>query len=409
MLALATSLGAVLSPSVPHHHQANPVERSIQTVKRVLQTLCLDSRAHWDKRAVPAAELAMNSTPSVSTGVCPFDLVFVAHPDVVHAVFDAQEHAGVGSFAERLTAAEARLEDARASLLEARRAQKARYDEGRAPVPPYAEGDMVFVRLPDRPIPGSMENKLAPQKMGPFRICAVLSDHRVRLELPDDLKIGDTFAVSQLDAVSGEQDPYATHREDFPTVVADPSAPDVPTAPSSRAPSPAPLPPRDRRAPAALREYAVSAAVHAMSPALYEVLRGPLHRARRVEVDGRAVVLMERPVAFLSRLTMPSEQKLVAPELELSCLAWAFGRFLHLLEGAEVTVVTDHAPLGAMLTSSAGARYGPVISRCRAQLMPHLAHLRFVHRPGSTHTNADALSRLVVRPETDVLFATGMC
>ncbi|KAE8197072.1 hypothetical protein A4X06_0g3669 [Tilletia controversa] len=409
MSALATSLGAVLSPSVPHHHQANPVERSIQTVKRVLQTLCLDSRAHWDKRAVPAAELAMNSSPSVSTGVCPFDLVFVAHPDVIHAVFDAKEHDGVGSFAERLTAANARLEEARVALLEARRAQKARYDAARAPVPPYAVGDEVFVRLPDRPIPGSLDNKLAPQKMGPFRISEVLSDHRVRLDLPADLKIGDTFAVSQLDAVSGEPDRYATHRVDSPAVGVDSSAPVASSAPPSRAPSPAPLPPRVRRVPAALREYDVSADVHIMSPALYDALRGPFHRARRLEVDGRTVVLMERPVAFLSRLTMPSEQKLVAPELELSCLAWAFGRFLHLLEGAEVTVVTDHAPLGAMLTSSAGARYGPVISRCRAQLMPHLAHLRFVHRPGSTHTNADALSRLIVRPETDVLLDAGMC
>ncbi|KAE8240876.1 hypothetical protein A4X06_0g7761 [Tilletia controversa] len=409
MSALATSLGAVLSPSVPHHHQANPVERSIQTVKRVLQTLCLDSRAHWDKRAVPAAELAMNSTPSVSTGVCPFDLVFVAHPDVVHAVFDAQEHEGVGSFVERLTAAGARLEDARASLAEARRAQKARYDAVRAPLPSYAVGDAVFVRLPDRPIPGSQENKLAPQKMGPFRISAVLSDHRVRLELPADLRIGDTFAVSQLDAVPGDEDPYVTHRAGSPVEDADRVAPASPFAPSSRASSPVPRPPRARRTPGVLREYDVSARVHAMSSSLYDALRGPLHRARRLEVDGRTMILTERPVAFLSRLTMPSEQKLVAPELELSCLAWAFGRFLHLLEGADVTVVTDHAPLGAMLTSSAGARYGPVISRCRAQLMPHLAHLRFVHRPGTTHTNADALSRLVVRPETDVLLDAGMC
>ncbi|KAE8239840.1 hypothetical protein A4X13_0g8044 [Tilletia indica] len=77
MTALAASPGATLAPSVPHHHQANPAERAIQIVKHVLQALSVDSCAHWDKRAVPAAELAMNSTPSVTTGFCPFDLVFL--------------------------------------------------------------------------------------------------------------------------------------------------------------------------------------------------------------------------------------------------------------------------------------------------------------------------------------------
>ncbi|KAE8217961.1 hypothetical protein CF319_g8067 [Tilletia indica] len=88
-------------------------------------------------------------------------------------------------------------------------------------------------------------------------------------------------------------------------------------------------------------------------------------------------------------------RRLVAPELELCCLAWAFARMAHLLEGARVTVVTDHAPMGAMLTSAAGIHYGPTITRCRALLLPHLHNLRFVHRPGRLHSNADALSRLV--------------
>ncbi|KAE8227660.1 hypothetical protein CF326_g7440 [Tilletia indica] len=210
--ALAVSLRADLTPSVTHHHQANPAERCIQTVKHVLQALSLESRAHWDRRALPAAELAVNATPSVTTGLRPFDLVFVSHPDIVHAVFDDGEHAGVGCFPERLAAAEARLEDARVALGEARRGQKCRYDESHAPLPTLAVGDMVYVRLSDRPVPGTLENKLAPRKLGPFRVREVLSEHRVKLDLPADLRIGDTFAVSQLDVVPSGDDPYATHR-----------------------------------------------------------------------------------------------------------------------------------------------------------------------------------------------------
>ncbi|KAE8218414.1 hypothetical protein CF319_g7709 [Tilletia indica] len=402
MTALATSLRAELAPSVPHHHQANPAERCVQTVKHVLQALCLKSRAHWDRRAVPAAELAVNTTPSVVTGFSPFDLVFVSHPDVTHAVFDAEDHAGVSAFSERLAAAHERLDEARVAAEEARREQKRKYDGSRAALPHYVVGDRVYVRLPDRPVPGAMVDELAPRKLGPFRVRAVLGDHRVALDLPDDLRIGDTFSISQLDAVPGEADPFATHRASPPPRSSTPSP--VP----SRGPSPPPLPPRARRAPTTLRGYDTAPSVNAFSSAAYDLLRGPYHRPRRVVLDGRRVLLTERPIAFLSRLTMPTEQRIVASELELCCLAWAFARFLHLLEGVDVTVVTDHSPLGPMLTSSAGAKYGPVISKCRALLMPHLAHLRFVHRAGASHVNADALSRLVSRPETDGLLGGGM-
>ncbi|KAE8269557.1 hypothetical protein A4X09_0g2770 [Tilletia walkeri] len=238
-----------------------------------------------------------------------------------------------------------------------------------------------------------MANKLASRKLRPFRVREVLGDHRVRLDVPDDLRIGDTFSAGHS---------FATHRT---RLFSYSDAAAQPHIPPSRVPSPPPLPPRARRAPVVLRGYETASAL-ALSAALYEELRGPYHRPRKVVLKERSLLLTEKPVAFLSRLTMPSEPKLAAAELELCCLAWAFGRFLHLLEGADVTVVTDLGPLGPMLTSEAGAKYGPVISKCRALLLPHLGHLRFVHRPGSSHVNADALSRLVC-PETDILLVGG--
>ncbi|KAE8244676.1 hypothetical protein A4X13_0g6377 [Tilletia indica] len=277
MTGLAASLGAELTPSVPHHHQANPVERAIQTAKHVLQTLCVESKSHWDKRAVPAAELAMNSTPSVSTGMSPYDLVFIAHPDLVHAVFDSGEHAGVGAFDERLAAADARLDDAKAAILVARREQQRKYDGSRAPLPVFEVGDSVFVRLPDRPVPGAPTHKLAARKMGPFRIREVLGDHRVRLDLPDHLRIGDTFSNSQLDVAPSGVDPFLTHRE----VPSSPAAAEGarPSSSSEDSASP-PLPPRVRRAPAVLRDYETEPSLLALSPASYETLRGRCGRSR---------------------------------------------------------------------------------------------------------------------------------
>ncbi|KAE8185169.1 hypothetical protein CF336_g7520 [Tilletia laevis] len=411
MTAVASSLGAETAPSSPYHQQANSVERAVQTIQRVLASMALDSRAHWDRRVLPSVELAMNSSPALTTGYRPFDLVFMSHPDVVHAVFDAGEHLGVGSFPERLAAARERLEDARRHIVAAREVQKRRYDAKRAPVPSLAVGMRAWIRLTDRPVAGTGQDKLAAKKLGPFLVEEVLSPHRVRLRLPDHLQIDPVLNVEQLDFAPTDVDPFAAERERLsgsvravPSSVSgaplDPALPDVPPASSASEDGLAlAAVPRVRRAPRTLREFDLGTVSAATPPpvgsdALADALAGPVGRPRRLVVDGCERVLQERPVAFLSRLTSPAESKLVASELELVCFTWAYHKLAHLFEGFLVTVVTDHAPMERMLVSSNTIPYGPTISRCRAVVMPHLPNLRFVYRPGALHTNADALSRL---------------
>ncbi|KAE8236660.1 hypothetical protein A4X03_0g9368, partial [Tilletia caries] len=336
-------------PSPPHHQQANAVERAIQTAQQVLQAMGTEDRTHWDRRLLPTVELAMNATPSSVTGFRPFDLIFVHHPDAAHAVFDSVDHAGVSSFADRLAVADERLQDARIAIQAAREEQKRRYDKRRQPIPPFAVDDQVYIRLRDRPVPGLLTSKIDPRKAGLYRICEVLSPHRVRFDLGVDSTIGDEFSVEQLDAVPRFPDPFVNAREGL----------DAPVI-----------------------------------PALHDVEEDASVSTPIESVNGVSIELRERPVAFLSRLTSATERKMVAPELELCCLAWAYLRWAHWLEGASVTVVTDHAPLGSMLTSTTSIPYGPTISRCRALMLPHLTNLRFVHRAGNSHINVDALSRL---------------
>ncbi|KAE8240942.1 hypothetical protein A4X13_0g7624 [Tilletia indica] len=410
MASLASSLGADLTPSSPHHQQANAVERAIQTAQQVLQVMAVDSKAHWDKRILPAVELAINSTPSLTTGFRPFDLVFLSHPDVVHALFDSQEHLGVHSFDERLAAGAERLQEAYTAINAARKDQR-RYDSRRAAIPALQPGMQAWVRLRDRPITGVIHDKLDPRKHGPFEVVEVLSPHRVRLSLPADYGIDDVFNVEQLDFLPSIADPFVDVRVAPPaptpvsplvsadgmpledlgaaTVEADETASVSPSVVSSP-------PPRTRRPPGTLRDFQLGTLAPVVSEDVRTALRGPIVRPRRLCVDGQDMVFVERPVAFLSRLTGVAERKLVAPELELVCLAWAFHKLAHILEGASVTVVTDHAPMERMLTSTAGVAYGPTITRCRALLLPHLGNLRFVYRPGPRHTNVDALSRLPV-------------
>ncbi|KAE8188708.1 hypothetical protein CF336_g3277 [Tilletia laevis] len=400
MQVLADSLGAVLQPSPSHHQQANPVKRSIQTVQHVLKVLSTSGHAHWDTRIVPALKIAINSTPHLTTGYFSFDLVFVARPEVVHAVFDASDPDGVGSFGERLTAAAARLDDARIAIRHAREAQKQRYDRRRSPLPPLSIGDQVFVRLVDRPIGGVATHKLAPRKLGPFPVRTVLSNYRVILDLPPGLDLGAEYSVDQLDLMPSSPDPFRSARPVPSIPAASPSGVFQDADQDESETELSPLPRRSRRVPAHLRNFELGV-TYAGSEVDMELLRGPVYQPKAVTIADQDAILLEKPVAFLSRLTTVSEEKLVTPELELSCLAWAFLQWAHLLEGAEVTVITDHAPMGAMLTSPASTVCGPVITRCRALILPHLPHLRFVHRAGRIHTNVDSLSRLVAHEESD--------
>ncbi|KAE8245123.1 hypothetical protein A4X03_0g7500 [Tilletia caries] len=282
MQELARSLGAVVVASPPHHQQANTVERFIQTVQVTLRAMCLESKRAWDRRAVPAVELAVNSTPNVSTGLRPFDLVFISHPSIVHAVFDALEHEGVGSFQERLAAAAERLVEARA-----------------------------------------ITSKLDIRKLGPFPVAEVLSPHRIRLALPHPLRIHDVFSVEQLDVVPAGNDPFAGARVAPPSLPSPVAAQEEEDASAESALASdevvedLPLVPRPSRAPrlpVALREYDVGLFAARVDE---ELLRKPSAKARSVMVDGRQIALLEHPVAFLSRLTSVTEKKLVAPELEL--------------------------------------------------------------------------------------------
>ncbi|KAE8216475.1 hypothetical protein CF327_g344 [Tilletia walkeri] len=298
----------------------------------------------------------------------------------------------------------------------ARAVQKVRYDRRRRPLPNLSVGDLVWVRLSDRPVPGILTSKLVARKLGPYPIAEVLSDHRVRLALPSPLRIHAEFSVAQLDALPKDADPFRDVRisssaappggevavegsgvegrvsdsGDARDDLASPNVDDT-HGPNRR-------PRRVPQLPHSLRSFETTL-FSAASSASADVFGTPSSTPRVVEIDGRQVTMAERPVAFLSRLTTPTEKKMAAAELELCCLAWAFGRLAHLLEGAPVTVVTDHAPLGRMLQSVGPIPYGPTISKCRAILMPHMDNLRFVHKPGRKHTNADALSRLVHRSD----------
>ncbi|KAE8219483.1 hypothetical protein CF326_g8949, partial [Tilletia indica] len=404
MGSACTQLGEVLgmrvTPTPPHHHQANPVERQVQTLQRVLRAMVASGSGSWDDAILPAAELAMNSAPSLATGMTPFDAVYIDSPRALDTILSRPDHGGVGEWAERFSQAKARLLEAKTLIRAERLRQSRAYDDRRAPLPFLQPGDRVWVRLSDRPIASAPSGKLAPGKVGPYLVRRILSEHRVLVDVPATLNIGDEFAVSQLELHPREDDPF--HRSASPIRSSTAERPLRAVPPQSD--SVQPVPPRrglrERRVAPVLRDpmqavYSLRASLAVPFTEPDDAFSSPRQRVGRTVIDGVAVQLVERPVAFLSRSTTSAEAKLTGPELELTCIAWAMTRAQHLLMGSQVTIVTDHAPVPGMLSSRTGqVPYGAVVERARVLLRPHLDRLQFVHKPGRLHVNVDALSRL---------------
>ncbi|SPO28028.1 uncharacterized protein UTRI_05171 [Ustilago trichophora] len=395
----AESIGAELQPSAPYHQQANPVERHIQTLNRVLRALALDHPEDWPTY-LPAAELAINQTPSVATGEAPFDLVYITKvkPSVLPSV-------SLQSHDDRLAVAKARIETAWQKALNSASKDKRTYNRRHNPLPRLTVGDKVFVRLKDRPMPSTARfPKLDPSKLGPFEVSEILSKHRIRPSLPPDLDTDPIFDTSQVDLAPSASDPFGR-----PLL----ATPDLSNASSAEEPEfevECIVAERCRYGhlqyrvkwkddPRLTWEFADDLAEGHCDDAvndwkLRDVSTPPpaVHLHDSVEED-----LVERPIAFVSTTTSVTESKMAAIELEISGLAWAMHRLQHYLEGAhKIIVITDHAPLPAVLKAPSHSQhhFTPRIEKLRAYLMPFLERMEFRYKPGKLHANVDALSRL---------------
>ncbi|SPO31511.1 uncharacterized protein UTRI_10297 [Ustilago trichophora] len=380
--------------------EANPVEHHIQTLNRVLCALAIDHLEDWVSY-LPAAELAINQTPSVATGEAPFDLVYIT--PVKRTVLPS---ISLLSQEDRLAVAKACLKAAWQKALNSAAVDGKAFDKWHAPLPKLQVGDMVFVRLKDRPMPSTLRfPKLDPSKLGPLAVSEVLSKHHVKLSLPPDLETNPIFDVSQVDPAPTKPDPFGR------LLVAR-----LVDAPNSHATQ---------------QEFEVERIVAEQQqyghlqywvkwkddPRLTwefanDLVEGHCNQviqdwvlrdvstpppAAHHQHDAEDSQLVEHPTAFISTTTSITESKMAAIELEISGLAWVVHRLQHYLDGAsKIVVITDHAPLPAVLKSPSCSQrhFTPQIEKLQAYLMPHLERMEFRYKRGKLHANVDALSRL---------------
>ncbi|UTT87942.1 hypothetical protein NDA17_000757 [Ustilago hordei] len=199
----AASIGAKLHPLAPYHQQANPVECHIQTLQHVLQAFTMESAEDW-VNVLPAAELAINSTPSLTTEQMPLDLMYIIQPDqpLLPSLSDV-------TMEGRLAITKAHLKSAWQTTLQHLEANKSQYDMRHEPLHTLHVGDHIFICTNNRPILGAQWHaKLDPKKVGPFPIKQVLLRHCFKLNLPPDLYSDDLFDILQLEPTPKEHNPF---------------------------------------------------------------------------------------------------------------------------------------------------------------------------------------------------------
>jgi hypothetical protein len=102
----------------------------------------------------------------------------------------------------------------------------------------------------------------------------------------------------------------------------------------------------------------------------------------------------ERPILFLSRVLRSYERNYTILELEMGAVVWAILKLQRYLDGVTFMVVTDHAPMVQVVDSSSFTPTSPRVERWRMLLQPFVGQMPFVHKPGKSHNNVDALTRL---------------
>jgi len=115
-------------------------------------------------------------------------------------------------------------------------------------------------------------------------------------------------------------------------------------------------------------------------------------------IKGLGAVLSQRkpgsachPIAYASRSLSNPERHYSITELETLAVVWAIQHFRTYLYGHDVTVITDHSAVRAILdnpeSNGKHARWWLKV------FGSGINHLKVIHRPGRENTAADALSR----------------
>jgi hypothetical protein len=422
--SIMEKLGTKIELASACHQQADPAERTIQTVQNVLQCY---NEVDWVSR-LPYVELALNDTKNESTGYRPNDLLYTARKG---ATIDSMVELENDDFPELLAQAKLKTREALDNIRIAQGRQKIKHDAVHRRPEDITVGDLAFLLLDKHEVRGIRVNKLSWPKWGPFKVLAV-TDTTVDLDVPQTSKIHRTVSRQHIEKVPND---------DFERALLEPELIEGEEAYEAEAIIGERLYGRnkERQDKVKWQNWAINHASwepesrlrEDMDPATLEKMIKAYRAERtkatsqartRLRKDGSTAKAMlaveeeaqmlaveeeaqmadngrpprqkERPVLYLSRTLRTYERNYTILELELGAVVWSILKLQRYLDGVPFTVVTDHQPILQVVASNSKTLTSPRVERWRMLLQPYMGQMTFVHKAGKIHLNVDALSRL---------------
>ncbi len=196
------------------------VERTNQTLEVYLRALCSDTPTEWSN-VLPYAEFAYNNSLQSAIKMSPFRATYGFDPP-----FGLPSNTSSKTpQAEQFVIHMANLHNLCKKHMElAQVTAKKIYDRSHRSAPDLQPGDFVFIRNTHMGVKAP-SGKLAPKRIGPFRVSEQISNLAYRIQLPKNFRIHDVFHVSKLTPT--EEIPEVERQQEVST----PLQPLIPTSP----------------------------------------------------------------------------------------------------------------------------------------------------------------------------------
>ena len=178
------------SLSTAYHPQSDgQTERTIRTVQQVLRSYIKLDQRDWP-RYLAYVEFVLKNSRHESTRQTPFYMNYGEQMPMPHLQKITDRYPAALDFVQNVQQS---IQDARKSLEAAQQRMKRRIDEHRRFVE-YNPGDLVLLNTQNLQYSGC--KKFKPKWVGPFKVDQHIGDVAVRLHLPEEWRIHNTFHIS---------------------------------------------------------------------------------------------------------------------------------------------------------------------------------------------------------------------